>query len=108
VKAYLTAHGTDPDTVDEATFNDICVMYADGLIGNQGVLEVLGALTAGQFNKMLSKGSSPYKLADIIGKAYDYIYPPLDPETKKALVSEKLIAFAMMSPNAPVHLFEGK
>jgi len=94
--------------VDEATFTDICVMYADGLIGNQGVLEVLGALTAGQFNKMLSKGTPAYKLEDIIGKAYDYIYPPLDPETKKSLVSDKLIAFAMMSPNAPVHLFEGK
>jgi hypothetical protein len=28
-------------------------MYHSGLIGNIGLLEVLGTLTAGQFNKML-------------------------------------------------------
>jgi len=87
--------------VDESTFGDICIMYADGLIGNQGMLEVLGTLTAGQFNKMLPKGHTAYKLKDIIGKAYDYIYPPLDEASQKELVSQQLLAFAMMSPNAP-------
>jgi len=58
-------------------------MYADGLIGNRGVLEVLGNLTAGQFNKMLPKGKSPYTLEDIISRAYDYIYPPLSEEDKR-------------------------
>lgn len=76
-------------------------MYADGLIGNQGILEVLGTLTAGQFNKMLSKGHTAYRLKDIIGKAYDYIYPPMDAADQKELVSQQLLAFAMMSPNAP-------
>lgn len=101
------AHGTDPATVDEATFNDICIMYADGIIGNRGVLEVLGTLTAGQFNKMLPSGKSAYKLSDIIGNAYDYIHPPLSEEDQKELVNQKLISFAMMNPKAPKKLFEG-
>jgi hypothetical protein len=76
-------------------------MYNDGLIGNFGILEVLGTLTAGQFNKTLPKGSAPYKLRDIM-------YPPLTEQDKKEQASQNLLAFAMMSPNAPSVLFEGK
>lgn len=108
VKAYLTAHGTDPAKVDEETFTDISVMWVDGLIGNQGILEVLGLLTAGQFNKMIAKGAQPYTLDKIIPRAYDYIHPPMDEKTKKEAISQALIAFAMMSPGAPSILFEGK
>ena len=82
-------------------------MYADGLIGNRGILEVLATLTAGQFNSMLSKGSTPYSVEQIIPRAYDYIYPPLDEKEKAQAVSQKLLAFAAMSPNAPKHLFGG-
>lgn len=106
VKAYLTAHGTDPETIDEETFCDICVMYHDGIIGNLGLLEVLGTLTAGQFNKMLPKTAQPYKLQQIIPQAYDYLYPPLTEQDKKAQANKNLLAFAMMSPNAPSVLFE--
>jgi hypothetical protein len=83
-------------------------MYADGLIGNRGVLEVLGLLTAGQFNKMLPSGKAPYKLSDIIPRAHDYINPPLSAEDQKELASQRLLAFAFMNPNAPTHFFEGK
>ena len=83
-------------------------MYVDGLIGNRGLLEVLGVLTAGQFNKMLSKGQTSYKLENIIPRAHDYIYPPLDEKTKQKQVSDQLLAFAMMSPNAPKILFGEK
>jgi len=83
-------------------------MYADGLIGNRGILEVLGTLTAGQFNKMLPSGKAPYTLGDIIPRAYDYINPPLSEEEKKELVSQRLLAFAFMNPDAPTHFFEGK
>jgi len=92
--------------VDEETFNDICVMYHDGAIGNMGLLEVLGTLTAGQFNKMLPKTAKAYTLRDIIPQAYDYLYPPLTEQDKKAQVSKQLLAFAMMSPDAPSILFK--
>jgi len=104
----LTAHGTDPDKVDEATFNDVCIMYADGMIGNRAIVEVLGCLTAGQFNKVLPQGKPSYKLQDIIGRAYDYLYPPMDENEKQALATQQLLAFAMLSPGAPKHMFEGK
>lgn len=104
----MTAHGADPDSIDEETFNDICIMYNDGVIGNTGLLEVLGSLTAGQFNKMLPKHATPYTLQTIIPSAYEYLYPPLSEQDKKKLVSQKLLAFAMSSPDAPKVLFEGK
>lgn len=104
----MTAHGADPSQTDEETFNDICIMYNDGVIGNLGLLQVLGSLTAGQFNKMLPKTATPYKLESIIPSAYDYIHPPLSEQDKKQLVSKKLLAFAMGSPNAPKVLLEGK
>lgn len=63
------------DAIDEITMNEITVMYADGLIGNQGVLQTLGALTAGVFNYMRPPHSSPYSLKSVLGNVYGYIYP---------------------------------
>jgi len=83
-------------------------MYADGLIGNRGILEVLGTLTAGQFNSMLPKGKPSYKLQDIIPRVYGYIYPPLTEQDKKAQVNEQLLTFMLMNPKAPKSLFKGK
>jgi len=81
-------------------------MYADGLIGNRGILEVLGSLTAGQFNKMLPKGKSPYTLEDIIPRAFEYLYPMTD-QDRQELTNQRLLAFMAMAPNAPSILFEG-
>ena len=97
----MTAHGTDPATVDEQTFNDICIMFNDGIIGNFGLLQVLGSHAAGHFNSLLPTGTAPYKLQDIIPNQYEYLYPPLSEEAKREQVSKNLIAFAMMSPDAP-------
>ena len=104
----MTAHGADPDTVDEDTFADICVMYHCGLIGNMGLLEVLGSLTAGQFNKVLPKGKQPYKLQDIIPQAYEFLYPPLSEQDKKIQVNSSLLAFASLQKGAPDILTKGK
>lgn len=102
----MIAHGADPDSVDEETFAEICIMYSDGAIGNLGIIEVLGTLTAGQFNKMLPSTASPYKLQDIIPRAYDHLYPPLTEQEKKQQVSNALLAFAASSPDAPNILFK--
>lgn len=83
-------------------------MYNDGVIGNLGILEILGTLTAGQFNKVLPKGSTPYKLKSIIPQAYDYLYPPLTKQEMMEQASQQLLAFALMSPNAPSVLLKGK
>lgn len=76
-------------------------MYNDGIIGNLGLLQVLGSHAAGHFNSLLPKGGSPYKLQDIIPNQYDYLYPPLTEEAKREQTSKNLIAFAMMHPGAP-------
>lgn len=102
------AHGTDPELVDEETFADICIMFNDGVIGNLGILEVLGTLTAGHFNMSLPKGKRAYTLKDVIRSQYDYLYPPKSEDIQKEEVSQNLLAFALMSPGAPSNLLKDK
>jgi hypothetical protein len=85
--------------IDDITMAQIQTMYADGLIGNRGTLEVLGCLTAGVFNYMRQANSRPYKLANILGSAYDYIYPPTSEQDKKAAVNNSLLAFMTQAPD---------
>jgi hypothetical protein len=77
-------------------------MFHDGLIGNLGILQVLGILTAGQFNKVLPVGKPALRLEDIIPQVYEYLYPPQTDEQKKDQVNKSLLAFAMMNPNKKV------
>jgi hypothetical protein len=84
--------------LDDITMAQLQTMYADGLIGNQGLLEVLGGLTNGVFNYMRSTNSAPYKLVNIIGKAYDYIYPPLTEQQQKQQANEQLLTFMSQAP----------
>ena len=79
--------------IDDVTMANIQTMYADGLIGNYGVLTQIATLTNGVFNYMRAANSRPYKLANILGNAYDYIYPPLTEEQQKAAVNDSLLAF---------------
>ena len=83
-------------------------MYNDGVIGNLGLLQVLGALTAGQFNKALPHGKTPYKLQDIIPSVYDYLYPPLPEQDKKAQANKRLLQFMQMMPDAPQSILEAQ
>jgi hypothetical protein len=79
--------------IDDVTMANIQTMYADGLVGNYGILIQLATLTNGVFNYMRPANSPAYKLANILGNAYDYIYPPLSEEQKKAAVNDSLLAF---------------
>lgn len=76
----------------------IQTMYADGVIGNQGLLTVLGQLTAGVFNYMRAANTPDYKLAKILGSAYDYIVPPLTDEQKKQATDNALKTYMMAAP----------
>jgi len=84
--------------LDGVTMAQIQTMYGDGLIGNQGLLNVLGVLTNGVFNYMRAASASPYKLANILGNAYDYLYPPLTEEEQKQQANEQLLAFMSQAP----------
>jgi hypothetical protein len=97
------AHGGNPYTIDEETYKQICVMYSDGLIGNKGILEVLGNLTAGVYNYMRTSGQAPYKLQDIIKKSYFYIYP----QDNINSASDSLLLFMTQAPNFDMKKFKG-
>ena len=84
--------------LDEMTMTRIQAMYVDGVIGNQGLLTVLGQLTAGVFNYIRPANSPDYKLGKILGSAYDYIVPPLTPEQQKEKVNESLKLFMTAAP----------
>lgn len=84
--------------LDEMTMYRIQAMYADGVIGNQGTLTLLGQLTAGVFNYIRPANSPDYKLSKILGPAYDYIVPPLSPEQQQEQVNNALKTFMSSAP----------
>ena len=92
----------DIDALDEATMNEITVMYADGLIGNRNLITTLGTLTAGVFNYMRPSSSMPYDLKAVIGSAYDYIYGE-----EKANASQSLLTFISQAPGFSIDKFKG-
>lgn len=94
-------NGHTHDTIsemDDVMMAQLQTMYADGLIGNKAIVELLGTLTSGVFNYMRSDKSPPYKLANILGSAYDYIYPPLTEEQKRQQANEQLLVFMSQAP----------
>lgn len=83
-------------------------MYSDGIIGNFGLLQILGSHAAGVFNSMLPKGKQPFKLKDIIPNQYEYLYPPLSEQDKKEQANKALLNFVKSKPKAPQSLFGDK
>lgn len=94
--------------LDDVTMLQIQAMYADGLVGNKKSIEVLGNLVAGVFNYMRPQNIAPYKLGNIIGSAYDYLFPPLSEEQKTLQANESLLAFMSQAPGFDKTLFEAK
>jgi hypothetical protein len=84
---------------------NIKTMYADGLVGNFGVLTQIATLTNGVFNYMRPANSPPYKLANILGNAYDYLYPPLTEQQQKQQANEQLLAFMSQAPGFTAERF---
>ena len=84
--------------LDDMTMAEIQTMYADGVLGNKGIINLLGSLTNGVFNYMRPSNSPAYKLANIIGSAYDYLYPPLSAEELKQQANNQLLAFMTQAP----------
>lgn len=100
----MLAHGADPDNLDEESFRQICVMYADGMIGNKALLETLGSLTGAVYNYMRPPEKSAYLLKDVIGRGYDYFYPPQD---KNDEANESLLLFLTQAQGFDEKMFKG-
>ncbi len=71
--------------IDEDTFTAIMVMYSDGILGNRGIINTLGALTNGVFNYIRAPNTAPYNLKQIIGNVYGYLYPDAEVDPSDAL-----------------------
>lgn len=99
-RAYMLAHGANPDAMGEDDYELVMVALNDGLFGNKALLNVSGALTTGVFNYIRSQNASAYSLKDIIGIMHDYIYKPLSEEEKKQLANQQLLAFMSMKPDS--------
>tara|TARA_R110000868_G_C10892654_1_gene763737 strand:+ start:648 stop:971 length:324 start_codon:yes stop_codon:yes gene_type:complete len=91
--------------IDQITMLNIQAMYADGTIGNHGLLEQLATLTAGVFNYMRQPNSAAYKLSNTLGAAHDYLYPPASTEQRKEQTSNSLLAFMSQAPGFSKGLF---
>jgi hypothetical protein len=91
------------DALDEATMNEIIVMYADGLIGNKSLLVTQGTLTAGVFNYLRSSSGTPYTLKSILGTAYGYIFNEIESDP-----SESLKVFMSQAPDFNMNRFKGE
>jgi hypothetical protein len=88
VKAALIFNGHTHDTInaiDEDTFTTITIMYADGVLGNQGLLNNIGALTNGIFNYLRPPNTAPYSLKSILGSVYGYLYPDVEASPSDSL-----------------------
>lgn len=96
----MLAHGANPDAMSEDDYRLVMVAINDGFIGNKQLLNSIGSLTAGVFNYIRQQNQQPYKLQNIIGLAYDYIYAPLTEEQKRDDVNNKLLAFISMMPGS--------
>ena len=77
---------------------NIEIMLNDGLIGQKSILLALSCLTTGNLNSKLKKEATPYKLADVVPLAHEYIIPPLTEEEKRQQVTKNLAAFMQAAP----------
>lgn len=106
-RAYLLAHGANPDAMSEDDFSAVMVAINDGFVGNKVILNTLGLLTTGVFNYIRSGNSKAYELKEILGLSYDYIYRPMTDEQKAEEANQRLLMFMQMSPGAEGKLKNG-
>lgn len=84
--------------LDQITMLHIQTMYADGTLGNHGLLAQLAVLTTGVFNYIRPAHAAPYRLAGTLGAAHDYLYPPASQEQLAAQANDSLLAFMVQAP----------
>jgi len=99
-RAYMLAHGANPDAMSETDYELVMVALNDGLVGNKALLNVMGSLTAGVFNYIRNPSAKAYELADLLGVMHSYIYRPLSDEEQQNAVSQNLLSFMLLNPNS--------
>lgn len=76
------------DDIDEETFSEIQVMYADGIVGNKRLVQSSAETNVLIYNYLRGKNQNPYKISDFLGRANAYIFhEPTVEEQQQAAVS---------------------
>lgn len=93
------------DAMDEELFTDIQVMYADGMLGNRGVFDALGPITAAVFNYFRGPNQQPFKVEQIFPWVHEYmVNPDLEPDAQQK-VSDSLLAFMTQAQGFDIKRF---
>lgn len=81
------------DTIDEETFTEIQVMYADGILGNRGIFDALAPLTAAVFNYFRPPNSPSFRIDQIYPWVHEYSVNPDTEPTPEEKASNGLLVF---------------
>jgi len=80
------------NSLDEETFTEIQVMYADGMLGNKGIFDALAPITTAVFNYMRGSNQSAYKQEQIFPWVNEYsINPDFEPKPEEAVNTSLLV-----------------
>jgi hypothetical protein len=88
--------------IDEETFAEITVMYADGVLGNKGIFEALTPITTAVFNFMRD-GSTPAFSGD---KIFPWIREyNINPDVDAEGANQQLLTFLTSAPGFTMEKF---
>jgi hypothetical protein len=86
------------DALDSETMLHIQTMYADGLVGQHGLLNQLSQLAGIVYNYARSPSIPAMPQGKLLGLAADYLFPPPTEQDKKEQVNNQLLAFLSQAP----------
>lgn len=81
------------DAIDEETFTEIQVMFADGILGNRGIFDAIAPLTAAVFNYFRPQNSPAFRVEQIYPWIHEYSVNPDTEPTASQKASDGLLLF---------------
>jgi hypothetical protein len=94
------------DALDEETFAELQVMYADGLLGNKGIFEAIKPLTIAVFNYMRSPNAPAYKIEQLFPWVDEYEKNPDNEPDSQQAVSSALLGFVAQAKGFKMERFK--
>lgn len=92
--------------IDEETFTEIIVMWADGILGNRGTFEAMAPITTAVFNFMRNPSTAAFTTDKIFPWVREYIInPDLEP-TAQEKTSQALLAYMSAAPGFSMERFK--
>lgn len=109
VKAALIFNGhtlQSVDDIDEETFNDICVMYGDGVLGGRAIYDALSPITTAVFNYIRKPETAPYNADAIFPWITEYTKNPEFEPTLEDKNNQALLVFMTQAPGFNMERFK--